>query len=251
MTNRDRKSIMHGIALASGVLLAMSSPVAGQSSPDVDARIAAYLSCPPRGVVWLPPLEPEDIGRPVTAQFYDQNEPNPNSESDLRAPDVWEQPHSATLHHRALRDRVGRATPETGLQVRAFRDFSHHGGHFLNSLIAQRDAEGLWQVDQINEYLAVSSGGPLPPVEISEWPLSVAESHRLAVLMADSCLDAEPLQSSRHNFAISGASDRVTFEVMGRDPPLVFRRYAEGFGRSQEMLQIIYSARTAQPSRAQ
>ncbi len=142
-----------------------------------------------------------------------------------------------------MRDKAGLATVPEGLQVRGFREFRYHGSHWLESYIASRDPSGLWTVEHVKDYLTIASGA-LPPIHVTNWTLPDDDGARLDELLADSCLDREPLRSDHWTgSAFAGADDRMIFEILGRDLPLRLERVYGGFGRSAEIMHIIYRAR--------
>lgn len=114
----------------------------------------------------------------------------------------WTYSPDTSLHRRL---RPGQAASSEG-QIRfGFQGFSGHHSSFSGSLVASRETDGRWKVDDVGQ--VTNSFPPPPPPPGSgptptpaagptryqrEWSLSVDDSQRVDGILAGRCFYAEP-----------------------------------------------------------
>jgi len=148
-------------------------------------------------------------------------------EAVLLAEESWVAPPSALDRHQALRARLGRPMPQGTFRIMIF-EHSRHWTAVESSSIAVRQGNGVWRVDSVRQINVGSNA-----VQSAAWAetLSYGDGARLDALLADSCLDAEPL-ATEWSPLWSSTQARWVLEI---EAPASTRRIAGadfGFGRA-------------------
>lgn len=156
---------------------------------------------------------PPDMGPDHSARIYQSC---PGREALGNAVNIsWTQRESLVTQHRALRQRLGTSLPEAGKRILLFAAYAHHT-RVDHSLVATRQADGIWYVDQVGE----EKGGILA-IETKALPrkayaLSASESGQVDALLKGRCLYASPTFLRDPNIASGGVVQTLEVEAPRR-----------------------------------
>ena len=125
--------------------------------------------------------------------------------------------------------------PVGPLQVLVFEE-SHHWTNLEKSVVATRGADGVWRIDAVQEVNVGSDG--LERQAPSTRELSAEQGARLDGLLADTCLRAEPVNTSYSSVETS-TETRWTLEVSGASSPVIIAGGHAGFGRSGAIVTLL------------
>lgn len=202
----------------------------GQAAAQIDDPVARYRACP---VVGPSPARLGERSVWVDNAFW--TPPLPVPDSALQEDDAWTPAPSVFASHLALRERLGERMPSGETQVLLFEDWDHHGHIRYESLVATRDAQGRWMVDEVQEGFP---GTPDARVAYARWNLTESDGRALDDLLADPCLEAEPSRSRYSSYEMS-VEQRWTLEIVQGDRSLAFQREFGGFGRVAGFIHIL------------
>lgn len=227
--DRDCAEFVRRLGLALGVLMLLAVPAQGQDR-SLEARIAAFARCP---ALNFPPPEGDDV-RLVLETLWAPPNPIP-PQSELRDPSSWVAPESAIDRHKALRARAGVSMPSGEQQVLVFEVIAHSSLGEI-SLVASRNNEGRWSVDELAEF---GVGGNDAAIRHRTWTLPWSDGFALDDELADPCVDAEPLRSTHAEFSLD-LTYVWTLETTGRQPTLRVERHYWGFGRASRIRDLLH-----------
>lgn len=239
---RDLSMVRCSRVTAAVLLMALTAgPAVAQVSPDASARAQRYLECPAAGVsiqfFTVPQAASSQDDRSPTfpplvgpVEFWPGDagwvQPEPVPDGVLSDSGSWLQPSSLIDRHEALRLRNDRPLPQGSPRILIF-EHSNHWSAIESSVVAIRGADGAWRLDRLQE---VNAGKARARPTAESGALSNDAGRRLDALLADRCLDAEPV-NTEWSPLWSSTQSRWVVEIEGVGRPRRFAGAHAGFGR--------------------